>query len=81
MPGETGTYQPGIAGLYRALGLPCIPMATNSGAHWPAHGILRHPGVIVYEFLEPLPTGLPRAAFMRILEDQIETASARLLEG
>ncbi len=78
-PGETGDYQPGVAALYRELGLPCTPVATNSGVHWPAHGFIRRPGVIVYEFLEPIPAGLHRAAFMRTLHDRIETASKALL--
>jgi 1-acyl-sn-glycerol-3-phosphate acyltransferase len=78
-PGTAGEYQPGVAGLYRELGLPCTPMATNSGVHWPAHGILRRPGLIVYEFLEPIPPGLKRGVFMRELESRIETASQRLL--
>lgn len=79
-PGEAGEYQPGIAGLYRSLGIPCTPMATNSGRHWPAHGFLRRPGTIVYEFLPPIPPGLPREAFMAELKDRIETASNRLLD-
>jgi len=68
-----------VAALYRELGLPCTPVATNSGVHWPAHGLIRRPGVIVVEFLEPIPAGLSRALFMRMLEDRIETASAALL--
>jgi 1-acyl-sn-glycerol-3-phosphate acyltransferase len=78
-PGTKSAYQPGVAGLYRDLGLPCTPMATNSGAHWPAHGFIRRPGIIVYEFLEPIPAGLHRATFMRLLEERIEAASSRLL--
>jgi len=78
-PGTKADYQPGVAGLYRDLAIPCTPMATNSGAHWPAHGFLRRPGLIVYEFLEPIPAGLHRGAFMRELESRIETASSRLL--
>ena len=78
-PGTKADYQPGVAGLYRDLGLPCTPMATNSGAHWPPHGFIRRPGLIVYEFLEPIPAGLHRGAFMRELERRIETASTRLL--
>ena len=78
-PGAKASYQPGVAGLYRDLGLPCTPMATNSGAHWPPHGFLRRPGLIVYEFLEPIPPGLHRGAFMRELESRLEAASARLL--
>ena len=55
------------------------PMATNAGVHWPAHGFLRHPGTIVYEYLPPIPPGLKRAEFMRILQALIETASTALL--
>lgn len=78
-PGARGDYKPGVAALYRDLGLPCIPMATNSGVHWPAHGFLRRPGVIVYRFLEPIPAGLRRGEFMRLLEERLETASSLLL--
>ena len=79
-PGEAGDYKPGIAALYRDLGVPVYPVATNSGVHWPAHGFTRTPGTIVFEYLEPIPPGLKRAEFMRTLEERIETASNRLLE-
>jgi len=79
-PGEAPDYKPGVAALYRALDLPCTPLATNSGVHWPAHGFIRKPGVIVYQFLEPIPAGLPRTAFMRTLEERLEAASTALLE-
>jgi 1-acyl-sn-glycerol-3-phosphate acyltransferase len=78
-PGAAGAYKPGIAALYRELGVPVHPVATNSGVHWPAHGFLRRPGVIVFEYLEPIPPGLKRAEFMRLLEAKIEGASQRLL--
>jgi len=77
--GEPAEYKPGIAALYREIDVPVHPVATNSGAHWPAHGFIRKPGVIVFEYLEPIPPGLKRADFMRRLKDQIETASERLL--
>jgi len=48
--------------------------------HWPAHGILRRPGTIVFEFLEPLPAGMKRADFMRQMRERIEAASNALLE-
>lgn len=79
-PGVRGSYKPGIAALYRELNLPVHPVATNSGVHWPKHGFLRKPGVIVFEYLEPIPPGLKRAEFMRTLEERIETASMKLLE-
>jgi 1-acyl-sn-glycerol-3-phosphate acyltransferase len=78
-PGHAGDYHPGVAALYRELGLPTHPVATNSGVHWPAHGFLRRPGTIVFEYLEPIPAGLPRAEFMRRLESDIEAASNALL--
>ncbi len=78
-PGDPPDYKPGVAALYRDLGLPCTPMATNSGVHWPAHGVTRRPGTIVFEFLAPIPAGLKRADFMRELESRIETASNALL--
>jgi 1-acyl-sn-glycerol-3-phosphate acyltransferase len=77
-PGAAPDYKPGVAALY-GLGVACTPVATNSGAHWPAHGLLRYPGTIVVEFLTPIAPGLKRPAFMRELEDRIETASNALL--
>jgi len=78
-PGHAGDYHPGVAGLYRDLELTTYPVATNSGVHWPAHGFLRRPGTIVFEYLEPIPPGLKRGEFMRRLEAEIETASNALL--
>lgn len=78
-PGQQGDYKPGVAALYRDLNLPCHLIATNSGQCWPAHGVLRKPGVVVFEFLEPIPAGLKRAEFMAELEKRIETASRALL--
>ena len=81
-PGEAPDYKPGVAGLYRELGVPCVPVATNSGVHWPAHGFLRRPGTIVVEYLPAIPAGLKRAEFMRELQSRIETATnAILAEG
>jgi 1-acyl-sn-glycerol-3-phosphate acyltransferase len=78
-PGRAGDYQPGVAALYRDLGMPCVPVALNSGVHWRKGGLSLKPGTIVFEFLEPLPAGMKRAEFMRELEDQMEAASNALL--
>jgi 1-acyl-sn-glycerol-3-phosphate acyltransferase len=78
-PGDPPDYKPGVAGLYRELGVPVTPMATNSGLCWPAHGVIRRPGVVVYEFLPAIPPGLKRAAFMAELERVLEAASDRLI--
>ncbi|HEX7943205.1 MAG TPA: lysophospholipid acyltransferase family protein [Phenylobacterium sp.] len=78
-PGAPPDYKPGIAALYRELDVPVYPVATNAGVHWPAHGFIRHPGLIVLEYLEPIPPGLKRAEFMRVLEERIEAKSTELL--
>lgn len=78
-PGAEPDYKPGVAGLYRELAVPCTPMATNSGLHWPAHGWLKFPGHVVFEFLPAIPAGLKRGAFMVALEDAVEIGTNRLL--
>jgi 1-acyl-sn-glycerol-3-phosphate acyltransferase len=80
-PGAEPDYKPGVAGLYRDLDVPCVPIATNTGAHVSSAGIATSPGVVVYEVLEPIPAGIKRADFMRILQERIETASNALIEN
>jgi 1-acyl-sn-glycerol-3-phosphate acyltransferase len=52
----------------------------NSGAYWPRRSLLRRPGTIVVEFLDPLPPGLARAVLRERVETAIESASTRLQE-
>jgi 1-acyl-sn-glycerol-3-phosphate acyltransferase len=79
-PGDPPQYKPGAGMIYEAGGVPCLPVALNSGLVWPARQRPGKPGRIVVEILEPIPPGLPRKAFMAQLQDQIETATARLVE-
>lgn len=76
-PGAPAEYKPGVAGIYSQLGTACVPVALNSGQFW--SGFRKIPGTIVIEFLPAIPPGLKRAEFMRILEERIETATAKLL--
>jgi 1-acyl-sn-glycerol-3-phosphate acyltransferase len=78
-PGAEPAYKFGIAHLYTTLGVPCLPVALNSGLFWPRRRFIRRPGTIVVEFLEPLAPGLPRAQFFKMVQDRIEAASQRLL--
>jgi 1-acyl-sn-glycerol-3-phosphate acyltransferase len=72
-------YKLGIVPLYVAAEVPCLPMALNSGQFWPRRKFLRPPGTIIVEYLDVIPAGLPRAAFFRRLQNDIETATNRLL--
>lgn len=78
-PGVRAEYQPGVAALYRQLGLPVVPVALNSGVYWPRRRFLKRPGTLVVEFLPPLPPGLPRDVFTSRLTQAIEEGSERLL--
>jgi 1-acyl-sn-glycerol-3-phosphate acyltransferase len=79
-PGAAPDYKPGYVALYEGLGVPCVPVALNSGVFWPRRTWHRYPGTIVVEFLDPLPAGMPRAEFRRTIEARIEAACTRLLE-
>lgn len=78
-PGAEPDYKPGYVALYDGLGLPCVPLALNSGVFWPRRSLLRRPGTIVVEFLDPVPPGLPRKEFRALIELRLEQASDRLL--
>lgn len=78
-PGAPPDYKPGYVALYEGLGVTCVPLALNSGVYWPRRSLMRLPGTIVVEFLEPIPAGMPRKAFKAELERRLEAASNRLL--
>jgi 1-acyl-sn-glycerol-3-phosphate acyltransferase len=59
-PGERPPLEPGFAGLYRALGLPVVPVALDSGRIWPRRSFVKRPGVVTMRFGAPIPPGLPR---------------------
>ena len=58
-PGETPPLRPGFAGLYRALGLPVVPVAVDSGRLW-GRGLVKHEGIVTFRVGEAIPPGLPR---------------------
>ncbi len=73
-------YKGGVAKMYGATGMPIVPLALNSGLYWPRNSFWKRPGKAIFEFLPPIPPGLPEKEVMHLLEEQIETASARLVE-
>jgi 1-acyl-sn-glycerol-3-phosphate acyltransferase len=77
-PGAPPDYKTGIVLLYDTLHVPCVPVALNSGVFWPRRSLLRRPGTVIVEILDPIPPGLPKAEFMQRLQTAIETASERL---
>lgn len=73
-------YKRGIVRMYEATGLPIIPVGTNSGYFWPKNAFFKKPGKVIFEFLPPIPPGLPTADVMRRLESAIEESSTHLVQ-
>jgi 1-acyl-sn-glycerol-3-phosphate acyltransferase len=78
-PGAPPAYKSGIAHLYAETGVPCVPVALNSGLYWGRRSFMRHPGTIRVEILDPIPPGLDKETFLQRLEHDIEAATARLI--
>ena len=70
-PGERPPLQPGFAGLYRALRLPVVPLALDSGRLWPRGSMVKRPGTVTMRFGEPIPPGLKRAEIESCVHDAI----------
>ena len=78
-PGAKPRYKIGIAQIYVETGMPCLPIAMNSGLFWARRSFVRRPGTIVVEFLPVIPPGLSREEFFTRLQNDIEEASNRLM--
>src|SRR5215475_856717 len=78
-PGAPPRYKSGIALIYADCGVPCLPVALNSGLFWPRRTFMRYPGTLVVEFLDPIPPGLKRDEFLQRIESVIEGATNRIV--
>ncbi|MFN3213601.1 MAG: lysophospholipid acyltransferase family protein [Henriciella sp.] len=80
-PGAAPDCKPaGVRAFYKTLDVPMLPLATNSGLCWPAHGMVRTPGKVVYEVLPPITPGMNPKAMLAELEARLEAGSDRLLD-
>lgn len=58
-PGESPPLRSGFAGLYRALGLPVVPVAMDSGHLW-GSSLPAGTGTVTFRVGEIIPAGLSR---------------------
>ncbi|MBV8564618.1 MAG: 1-acyl-sn-glycerol-3-phosphate acyltransferase [Methylobacteriaceae bacterium] len=77
--GAAPDYKPGIARVYVETGVPCLPVAVNTGLFWARRSLLRRPGTVLIEFLEPIPPGLDKRRFLDLLKSRVEQATQRLI--
>jgi 1-acyl-sn-glycerol-3-phosphate acyltransferase len=59
-PGVPGKLQPGIVALAKALNVPVVPAATDSGLRWGRKAFTKRPGVVKVRIFPVLPAGLRR---------------------
>jgi 1-acyl-sn-glycerol-3-phosphate acyltransferase len=57
--GSTPELRSGFAALYRALGLPVVPVAVDSGRLW-GRGLVHRGGTVTFNVGETIPPGLKR---------------------
>ncbi len=65
--GAVAPLRPGIAALSRHVGLPVIPVATDSGRRWGRRSFRKRPGPIHVAIGAPIPAGLPPDALLTLL--------------
>jgi 1-acyl-sn-glycerol-3-phosphate acyltransferase len=58
--GEQPELKAGMAGLYRLLGLPIVPVALNSGLLAPKSRFIKTAGIVTFKVGETIPPGLKR---------------------
>ena len=68
---EVIPFKKGVARIYEALNILCIPVALNSGKVWPKKGIAKYPGKITISILVPIEPGLTKGEFTKNLEKNI----------
>jgi 1-acyl-sn-glycerol-3-phosphate acyltransferase len=78
-PDAEPSYKPGVAHLYDKAGVTCVPLALNSGLFWPRRSLLRYPGTVIVEALDPIAPGLDKRAFLARLQNVLEQATVRLV--
>jgi len=68
---EQPPFKKGVGRIYKALNLPCIPVALNTGKVWPKSSFMKYPGDINISFLEPIMSGKDNEEFVKDLENKI----------
>jgi 1-acyl-sn-glycerol-3-phosphate acyltransferase len=79
-PGAEPHYRYGVVHLYKELGVPCLPIALNSGLYWPRRSLEHVHGTIRLRILPPIEPGIEPKAFAKRLESDIESATHALID-
>ncbi len=80
-PGERRKLKSGAYYLQLDGDIPVVPVATNSGLHWPKGRALVRPGTVIYEFGPPLPHVRDKEGFLALTEEQVLARSDALMRA
>jgi len=75
---EQPPFKKGAGRIYKALNLPCVPVALNTGKVWPKNSFMKFTGDIHISFLEPIMPGKENDEFIKEIEDKIYTEIKKL---
>ena len=70
---EQPPFKKGAGRIYKALNLPCVPVALNTGKVWPKNSFMKYTGDIHISFLEPIMPGKENDEFLKEIENKIYT--------
>ena len=73
LPYERPPFKKGASRIYEKLNIACQPVAINSGNVWPKKGFKNSNKTITISILKPIPAGLNKDEFLKILENNIYT--------
>ena len=71
LPGDRSLFKKGASRIYEELNIICQPVAINSGYVWPKEGSKNNNRTITISILKPIPPGLPKEEFIKLLEKYI----------
>ncbi len=71
LPNERPPFKKGASRIYEKLNIACQPVAINSGYVWPKIGSKNSHKTITISILKPIPAGLKKDKFIKILEENI----------
>ena len=71
LPDERLPFKKGVARIYEELKMSCQPVAINSGYVWPKDGLKTSNKSITVSVLKPIPAGLSKDEFSKVLEEVI----------
>lgn len=80
VPADKKPYKSGVVKMYKAAGIPIVPMALNTGVFWGRNSFIKYPGKVVIQFLPPIAPGQDEKEVLTDITERVEEATERLVE-